>query len=139
MAAVSEYARERQRAANRELYHAYTSRGICPRCKTEWGAAGHVYCTACLKVHREYNDRYDSEYKKQKCRERRERLKAQGLCVSCGKKAVEGRVLCAKCARRNSEAQQVRKMRKRLQKEELKNGNGDNTGHDNAQSDHADR
>jgi len=117
MPAKSEYAKANDRKANRELYHWYKSRGICPKCKKMPGVPGGVYCEDCLAVKREASKRFLGEYNAGKCRERRERLKAAGLCVSCGKPAVKDRVLCAACARRNAEAQQVRKMKKRLERE----------------------
>ena len=114
MAAVSEQAKANARERCRESYEWYKARGIGPQCKKMWCKPGRVYCDECGKKRLEVTMKRDnSAY----CRERRERLKAQGLCVSCGKPAVENRVLCAACARRNSEAQQVRKMRKRLARE----------------------
>lgn len=73
--------------------------------------------------------KYGGEYNARKCKERRERLKEQGLCVRCARPAVEGRVLCAECARKNPEAQQVRKMKKRIAREnakEVQRGKGNN-------------
>lgn len=115
---VSREARDRQNAHSRELYQWYKAHGICPKCKTEWAAPGRVFCLDCLKKKRAEIMKNGSDYNMQKCRERREKLKAQGLCVSCGKKAVEGRVLCQVCARRNNEAQQVRYIKKRLHRED---------------------
>lgn len=117
MAAVTEYAKEKERLRNREIYNWYKSKGICPNCKTEWAAPGRVFCGACLRIKAAKMKQYGSEYNARKCKERRERLKENGLCVCCAKPAVQGKVLCAKCARRNAEAQQVRKMRKRIAKE----------------------
>lgn len=114
MSAVSEWARTNQRQRNRESYKWYKDRGICPQCKKMYCRPGKVYCDECGKKRRKATAARDnSAY----CKERREKLKAQGLCVSCGKLAVKGRVLCAACARRNAEAQQVRKMKKRLARE----------------------
>lgn len=117
MAAKSEYARAHERQQNRDIYNWYKSRGICPRCKVKHGAPGGVYCEDCLAVKRKEMQKYFGDYNAGKCKERRERLKAEGLCVCCGKPAVKDRVLCASCARKNSEAQQVRKMKKRLERE----------------------
>ena len=131
MAAVSDYARTKERLRNRENYRWYKEHGICPKCKKEYAAPGRVFCEKCLKIKAADAMKYGSEYNAMKCKERRERLKAKGLCVSCGKPAVEGKVLCVNCARRNAEAQQVRKMKKRISRKKEKeisgNGKGDNT------------
>lgn len=120
MSALSEKAREYARQQNRETYYWYKSKGICPMCKVMMAAPGRVYCEACLKIKAKRAQKYGGEYNKQKCKEFRERQKAKGLCVYCARPAVEGRVLCAACARKNSEAQQVRKMRKRIARENAK-------------------
>lgn len=117
MPAKSEEAKANVRRQNRENYAWYKSKGICPKCRKEWASPERVFCAKCLKKKCADTMKHGSEHNAQKCKERRERLKAQGLCVSCGKPAVKGRSLCAACARRNSEAQQVRKMKKRLQRE----------------------
>ena len=117
MAAVSEYARKRERERNREIYAWYKEHGICPRCKRTWAAPGRVCCEECLKEKRIETMKFGGEYNARKCKERRERLKAQGLCVRCAKKAEPGKVLCTKCARKNLEAQQVRLMRRRIARE----------------------
>lgn len=114
MAAVSEETRARKRQADREAYQWYKSHGICPKCKREWSRPGRVFCEACAKVKQKSTQKYCTAAS---CKARRERLKAQGLCVNCTRQAVPGRVLCAECARKNSEAQQVRKMRRRLARE----------------------
>lgn len=120
MAALSEKAREYARKANRETYYWYKSKGICPKCKTQMAAPGRVYCESCLKKKAERCKKYGGEYNKRKCKEFRERQKANGMCVYCARPAVEGRVLCEVCARKNSESQQVRKMRKRIARENAK-------------------
>jgi len=121
MPAVSEYAKEKHRQQGREDYAWYKAGGMCPKCKKRYGAPGHVYCEKCLAVKRREQEKFRGAYNAAHCKERRERLKALGLCVRCGKPAVKDRVLCVSCARKNSEAQQVRKMKKRLEKE-LHNG-----------------
>lgn len=131
MSAVSEYAKAKERLRNKEIYNWYKAKGICPKCKTAWAEPGRVYCRPCLDVKLAKTMKYGSEYNAQKCKERRERLKEKGLCVRCGKPAVKNRVLCSKCAQKNAEAQQVRKMKKRIARENEKeirgNGKGDNT------------
>jgi predicted amidophosphoribosyltransferase len=129
MSAISKQAVANHRKAERESYAWYKSKGICPKCRKEWAAPGRVFCPDCLKKKRDETMKYGGEYNARKCKERRERLKEQGLCVRCARPAVEGRVLCAECARKNSEAQQVRKMKKRIAREnakEVQHGNGKN-------------
>ena len=128
MAAVSEYAKAKERLRNKEIYNWYKSKGICPKCKTAWADPGHVFCRPCLNKRAAETMKYGSEYNARKCKERRERLKEKGLCVSCGKPAVQGKVLCEKCARRNAEAQQVRKMRKRIAMENAREVSGNGKG-----------
>lgn len=129
MAAISEMAKENQRNRNKENYRWYKAGGICPKCKKAWAAPGRVFCEPCLKQKKAETMKFGGEYNARKCKERRERLKEQGLCVRCARPAVEGKVLCAECARKNAEAQQVRKMKKRIERENAKevqrgNGNG---------------
>lgn len=114
MAAVSDETRARKRQADREAYQWYKSHGICPRCAIRWSEPGRVYCADCAEKNRKAAKDYCTAAS---CKARRERLKAQGLCVNCTRPAVPGRVLCAECARKNNEAQQVRKMRRRLARE----------------------
>ena len=118
MPAISPKAKANQRKRSRESYAWYKSKGICPRCKTAWCDAGKVYCPDCAKKNYDALKRLGSN--SQRCKDRRERLKAQGLCVNCGNPAVKGRVLCSICARKNSEAQQVRKMKQRIEREAQK-------------------
>ena len=117
MAAISEYARKRERQRNKDIYNWYKSKGICPRCKTQYAAPGRVHCEKCIVENRARVRKFFGEYNATKCKERRERLKAQGLCVCCGKPAVESRVLCVKCARRNAEAQQVKRIKNKIARE----------------------
>ena len=113
-----------QNARCREQYACYRAHGICPKCKTRSASPGHVHCDECLAKKRKQLWRgITHQTNAERCRERREALKASGLCINCAKaKAVEGHVLCEKCAAKNAEAQQVRKIRKKLQKEGLNAG-----------------
>lgn len=55
-----------------------------------------------------------------------------GLCVKCGRrKAREGRRRCGVCLRKDAELSQVRRIRKRIAKEDQR-GQGDNTGRNDA-------
>ena len=121
MGATSEYAIKRHRKYEKEMRQWYRDHGLCPRCKATI-TDGHVYCPDCRKrAYEEYQARYTPEQRHENGVRRRERLKAQGLCVYCGRaKAVPERVLCERCAQKVSQAQQVRKMRKRLEREATK-------------------
>lgn len=123
MPSTSPEALRRKRQRDRESREWYKAHGICPRCRHEWSKPGGVYCEECLRKNRETYKQFDaSGYAKQ----RREKLKALGLCVNCTKPAVPGKVLCAVCARKNAETQQVTKLRRKLQKE-AQHGNNNNT------------
>ena len=72
---------------------------ICPKCGTNTLYGREKRCYECSEKDREYRYRkrkvgYRAEYS----RERRERQKALGICVHCGKRpAKDGRTMCAKC------------------------------------------
>lgn len=56
-------------------------------------------------------------------RERRVRLKAEGLCIDCGKRqATEGQTRCPTCTRKKRESEQARRIRKRIEKKAMKQG-----------------
>ena len=119
MGAVSQAAKDRQAKARKELITMYKDHGICPRCK-RWAEPGRVYCKPCINLimaRRRKNDP-DNEKGKTYNRERRERLKAAGMCVCCGKrKVVEGQVLCPVCKAKNRESQQKYKIIQRIKRE----------------------
>ena len=119
--------RRKQNKRNREQYEWYKAQGICPSCKTRYADPGHVNCEECnAKRRKRFWDNTTPKTNAERCKERREALKARGMCISCGKaKAVEGHVLCMICARKFAEGQQARKIKRRLQKEAA-NGNGTN-------------
>lgn len=119
MPAVSQAAKARQAAAREELRMMYVSHGICPRCKS-WAEPGHQYCANCIRKAEQTRKKRDptGELRKAYAKARRERLKASGMCVYCGKKkAVPGNVLCPACKRKNSQSQEKYNLRQRLAKE----------------------
>ena len=116
MPAVSEAAKRHQAEARKELIQWYKDAGLCIRCHTQYARPGRCHCEACAKFKRE-QVMHNRGLNIARCKERRERLKAEGRCERCGKKAVPGRVLCAVCARKNAESKQVTRIRRRLQKE----------------------
>ena len=112
---MSPEARAHKNEYRKELYVWYKERGLCVKCGHNYAEPGRIYCKVCGEKSRVAARKYDHATRS---KQRRERLRAEGKCYSCGqRKAVPGRVLCAECARKNSESQQVRKMRKRLQRE----------------------
>lgn len=118
--------RKAQCKRNREQYEWYKAQGICPSCKTRYSSPGHVNCEQCnAKRRKRLWDNITPKTNAERCRERREALKARGLCINCAKrKAVDGHVLCPRCATRNAETQQAIKVRKRMQKGAPVNANG---------------
>jgi hypothetical protein len=96
-------------------YNWYKSLGICPMCRKKRPAGGHVICLECMSDASEKNRRRRErltpeqrhaeslravEYKRQ----RKERRKAEGLCVECGKHPPkEGRIRCGICLHKHSE------------------------------------
>lgn len=88
-----------------EYYSWYKEHHICPFCRVNKPVGNHVYCHECRAKYREYQEKRidrnrDEIY--QKNRERYYRYKEQGLCVSCGKPAVPGKVFCQKCANKKN-------------------------------------
>lgn len=119
MAAVSKDAKKNKEVYWHEIYYWYRDHGICPRCRVA-STFGKVTCDECLKkINRQNAHRVENGEYKRRSKERRERLKAQGLCCNCGKrKAVENRVLCTTCAKKNKEQQQVKRIRDRIKEAE---------------------
>ena len=77
------------------------SRHMCTYCGKEKAEPGKQRCFECAeKINakaREYHKR-TSEQKNERCKERYNRLKEQGVCVRCAKRPVEnGKVHCSLC------------------------------------------
>ena len=123
MAATSEAAKQRQRALNKGLYFWYRDHGICPDCRKAYAEGGKVLCRKCAK-HRlavRYHNDPGGEKHKQYSRERRERLKAEGICIDCGRApARDGGVRCVTCNKKRNESIQAYKLRKRIRNEAKK-------------------
>lgn len=70
--------------AYRERLHAL---GLCIRCRgqLEPERTKYLLCETCAEKQRRI------------CRERTARMKADGLCVWCGRKAVDGATMCRAC------------------------------------------
>ena len=96
-----------------EYYSWYKEHHICPFCRVNKPVGNHVYCHECRAKYREYQEKRidrnrDEIY--QKNRERYYRYKEQGLCVSCGKPAVPGKVFCQKCANKKNRKKRLKKL-----------------------------
>ena len=115
MSAVSQAAKDHQAQARKELDNWYKSAGICLGCHKLYARPGRIHCPACAQ--KKLAKVMSNGDNAAKCKERRERLKAEGRCERCGKTSRPGKTLCAKCAKKNSESQQVARIKKRLQKE----------------------
>lgn len=103
------------------LYKARKEAGICVRCGKAKAVPGHVLCWQCKVYMQDKNIRRTltetEEQRKERlaksaecCRNRHERLKAAGLCVTCGKRPAEpGRIRCEACQKRaNAKARERR-------------------------------
>lgn len=110
------------------LYKARKGAGICVRCGKAKAVSGHVLCWQCKVYMQDKNiERILAETAEQRkerlakiaecCRKRYERLKASGLCITCGKRpAKPGHTRCEACQKRAN----ARSKDKRIQKGEYK-------------------
>lgn len=102
-------------------YRWYVEHGICWGCKKTYAEAGRIYCRACasrVKAKRARNDP-GGERNKAYTKAWRDRLRAEGLCIDCGRQAKKGCVRCARCLKRGKEYNQVRRIRERIVKRTL--------------------
>lgn len=85
-----------------ERYEYLRARKRCVRCqeRDERTMSGKCLCKACAK---KVSDRTPEaiERSREYMRNRRNRLKAAGLCVACGRVPVSGQVRCEACAAMN--------------------------------------
>ena len=96
-------------------YNWYKSLGICPMCRKNRPTKNHIICLECMSDTSEKNRRRrerltpeqrraESQRAVEYKRQRKERRKAEGLCVECGKRPPkEGRIRCAICLHKHSE------------------------------------
>lgn len=104
---------------NRELRRFYVLHGICQNCGQSFVEPGHTLCNACICRIRRWkavSDPDGSKAKQYKA-ELMAYKRANGICLSCSRKASPGRVRCNKCLAAAREAEQVRRMKKRLEKQ----------------------
>ena len=120
MPATSEAAKKHNRLLHHELYEWYKDHGICPGCRKAWADPGKVYCGPCYRKRQYSNERSDPGRVKRNAydKERKARLKAEGICVGCGKKpAMEGRLKCQKCQTKQNESNKAWRVRERIRRE----------------------
>lgn len=110
-------------------YEYFKSMGICPTCRKEKSAPGHVACFDCLDKKRIYNEKYRNDpVKKDEARKRNienyYKRKSLGICVNCKKKATHG-LYCYEHyiyrVRRTKEISEKRKL-ERAEKRAKENG-----------------
>ena len=118
----SDYRQERKRD-----YEYLKKHGICVKCGTRRAMPKHVLCDVCAEKDRKRNENRNAlmteEEKRARldhwnkvARERKRRYKENGLCILCGKKALEGKSYCLEClikTRRWALAKYYRKKEKR--------------------------
>ena len=120
MSRVTERAKENDRRGHRECYAWYVAGGICPYCKKRYPEPGRVYCLPCRRYTAALAKKRDPDNARNKayCKQRRERLKAAGLCVECGRTpAADGKLKCKRCAARAAESQIKFKILQRMDRE----------------------
>ena len=107
----------KKRQYQRDYVQRLKDQGICYLCKTRYVEPGRTRCAICAEHRRREWRAKHPDGDAERAHQRREELKAKGLCVNCRRPAVPGTVLCKTCAAKVSEAQQVRKMRARIARE----------------------
>ena len=108
---------------NKAVYNARKEAGLCARCGKASVRKGHVMCVQCeadiaawhyakkAQLTPEEREAYLAR-ERARNRARRDRLKAQGLCIVCGKYPTEGgKIRCKTCAAKHSRETHERKIR----------------------------
>ena len=86
---------------NKDDYEWYKTRNLCPRCRRNNAACGMTLCADCIFEAANRDIRYGTAKKTELAKARRERLKALGLCVRCGKNPpVSGITVCKQCQKK---------------------------------------
>ena len=107
-------------------YYYLKKHGICVRCGTREAMPKHVLCDVCAEKERKWKEkrnalmtddekRLDANHRNAVTKERNRRYKENGLCILCGKKALEGKSYCLEClikTRRRAHAIYYRKREK---------------------------
>ena len=105
-------------------YQWYKAHHICVRCHQREAVKGQVACLDCRDKDREYDRKRKAESlakespehkaeRLRKAKERRERLKAQGVCVWCGKRRATHGIHCLECWLKQKKANLESKRRRR--------------------------
>lgn len=96
----------------------WKSRNRCKNCGKQdaYTLAGRSYCYACNEHHNDYKrinkDKW-IETEKKRSKTRYERLKQEGICVSCGKRpAKPNHIRCLRCSIKHSNSEKKRYQRK---------------------------
>lgn len=127
---------EARKTARRDYYRQYYQRlkdsGICTTCTTRWAEPGRTHCAACAEAaRRKWRQKYP-DGNGERCKRRREELKAKGLCINCGKAAAPDHVLCMGCMDKAAQARQARRVRDRVNREiekRIREARGNADGH----------
>ena len=92
----------------------YKARGICTACHHEKAAAGRARCPACLYALRLYKkpprSEATKELERQRSRQRRDDLRAAGICTVCGKRPAEPHTICDYCRARSRNVSAERRL-----------------------------
>lgn len=80
---------------DKEEYQYFKSKGICTHCRQEKAEQGKTLCLVCKMQNREYKSerKYDKEKEKSKYIYRKE----NGLCVNCGARPQQHKLICNRC------------------------------------------
>ena len=108
---------------NKALYNARKEAGLCARCGKSPVRKGHVMCAQCeadiaawhyAKKAQLTPEEREAYLARERARNqaRRDRLKAQGLCIDCGEHPTEcGKLRCKACAAKHNRETHERKIR----------------------------
>lgn len=117
MSIVTPEAWARMIERNKATYRWYKAHGICPRCRTRWCVPGHVYCDDCYAHQYAVAERRDPGRVQRNAydRDRRARLKAEGICTHCGQRPAEpGKLKCKECKDKQNESNRMYRLRQRI-------------------------
>ena len=124
---IKEKGLEKKRKDHRDRYYYLKSLGVCPCCGKNDAFHGHVFCPSCMeKQQNRDRARYhqlSAEEKKAKnimSRENKKkryyRRKAEGICVSCGKKKATNGLRCLECYVKQKKSDHRRAQQKKIEK-----------------------
>ena len=120
MPATSPKAKAHNRFLRLEAYEWYKAHGICVGCRMAYAEPGRVYCAKCARKRRVSAEKHDpgNVIHRQFNKDRRDRLKAEGLCIDCGKKpAADGKLRCRTCGAKQNESNKAWRVRDKIKRE----------------------